>query len=120
MSLIPPSTPRAARSSAPSQSQHSMSSSRGGGFTSARSRPSKIRCEGSLRASIEKTAGFSPDRVDALVWAMSDLLVEPMPAEGHFEYMRQLAASLKPAPPEPPKPVYAPGSLEYERQQAEK
>jgi len=24
------------------------------------------------------------------------------------------------APPEPPKPVYAPGSLEYERQQAEK
>jgi len=70
------------------------------------------------------TAGYlgdrSPDRADALVWAMSDLLVEPMPAEGHFEYMRQLAASLKPAPPEPPKPVYAPGSLEYERQQAEK
>jgi hypothetical protein len=51
---------------------------------------------------------------------MSDLLVEPMPNEGHFEYMRQLAASLKPAPPEPPKPMYAPGNLEYERQQAEK
>src|ERR1700731_3671323 len=39
-----------------------------------------------------KAAGFSPDRVDALVWAMSDLLVEPMPSEGHFEYMRQRAA----------------------------
>jgi len=26
-----------------------------------------------------KTAGFSPDRVDALVWALTDLLVEPMP-----------------------------------------
>ena len=65
-------------------------------------------------------AGFSPDRVDALVWAMSDLLVEPMPNEGHFEYMRQRAAALKKPPPEPPKPVYAPGSLEYERQQAEK
>ncbi|HJZ14066.1 MAG TPA: hypothetical protein VJ251_01215, partial [Stellaceae bacterium] len=42
-----------------------------------------------------KAAGFSPDRVDALVWAMSDLLVEPMPNEGHFEYMRQRAAALK-------------------------
>ena len=62
----------------------------------------------------------SPDRVDALVWAMSDLLVEPMPSEGHFEYMRQRAAALKKPPPEPPQPVYAPGSLEYERQQAEK
>ena len=67
-----------------------------------------------------KAAGFSPDRVDALVWAMSDLLVEPMPNEGHFGYMRQRAAALKKPPPEPPKPVYAPGSLEYERQQAEK
>src|SRR4029077_4982768 len=26
-----------------------------------------------------KAAGFSPDRVDALVWALTDLLVEPMP-----------------------------------------
>jgi phage terminase large subunit-like protein len=67
-----------------------------------------------------KAAGFSPDRVDALVWAMSDLLVEPMPNEGHFEYMRQGAAALKKPPPEPPKPVYAPGSLEYERQRAKK
>src|ERR1700732_1148563 len=66
------------------------------------------------------SAGFSPDRVDGLVWALTDLLVEPMPSEGHFEYMRQRAAALKKPPPEPPKPVYAPGSLEYERQQAEK
>src|SRR6201993_4100510 len=42
-----------------------------------------------------KAAGFSPDRVDALVWAMSDLLVEPMPNECHFEYMRQRATALK-------------------------
>jgi len=27
-------------------------------------------------------AGYSPDRVDALVWAFSELLVEPMPGEG--------------------------------------
>jgi hypothetical protein len=33
--------------------------------------------------------------------------------------MRQRAAALKP-PPEPPKPVYAPGSMEYEREQAAK
>jgi len=68
-----------------------------------------------------KAAGFSPDRVDALVWAMSDLLVEPMAAEGHFEYMRQRAAALKPPPPEPVKQVYAPGSMEWAaQQQAEK
>jgi phage terminase large subunit-like protein len=24
-------------------------------------------------------AGYSPDRVDALVWALTELLVEPMP-----------------------------------------
>ena len=56
----------------------------------------------------------------ALVWALTDLLVEPMPSEGHFEYMRQRVAALKKPPPEPPKPVYAIGSVEWERQQAEK
>ena len=35
-----------------------------------------------------KAAGFSPDRVDALVWALTDLLVEPMPGEGIIEYYR--------------------------------
>ena len=35
-----------------------------------------------------KTAGFSPDRVDALVWAMSDLLVEPVPGAALIEYYR--------------------------------
>jgi predicted phage terminase large subunit-like protein len=37
------------------------------------------------------TAGYSPDRVDALVWALSDLLVDPAPAEGIFELYRQIA-----------------------------
>jgi phage terminase large subunit-like protein len=36
-------------------------------------------------------AGFSPDRVDALVWALTDLLV-PMSNEGIYELYRQLAA----------------------------
>lgn len=35
-----------------------------------------------------KTAGFSPDRVDALVWALTDLLVEPMPGEAMIEFYR--------------------------------
>jgi phage terminase large subunit-like protein len=35
----------------------------------------------------------SPDRVDALVWALSDLLVQPMPHAGIFERYRQLAAN---------------------------
>ena len=38
-----------------------------------------------------KTAGFSPDRVDALVWAMSDLLVEPLPGAAMIEYYRMRA-----------------------------
>jgi phage terminase large subunit-like protein len=36
-----------------------------------------------------KTAGFSPDRVDALVWALTDLLVEPLPGEAILEYYRR-------------------------------
>ena len=27
-------------------------------------------------------AGFSPDRVDALVWGLTELLVDPMPSFG--------------------------------------
>jgi phage terminase large subunit-like protein len=35
--------------------------------------------------------GRSPDRVDALVWALTDLLVEPMPDQGIYDLYRQLA-----------------------------
>jgi phage terminase large subunit-like protein len=38
--------------------------------------------------------GYSPDRVDALVWALTDLLVEPMPGEGIFEVYRRLSDQL--------------------------
>jgi phage terminase large subunit-like protein len=37
---------------------------------------------------------FSPDRVDALVWALTELLVEPMPGEGIYEVYRQLSGKL--------------------------
>jgi predicted phage terminase large subunit-like protein len=37
-------------------------------------------------------AGYSPDRVDALVWALTELLVEPRAGDGIFEAYRQLAA----------------------------
>ena len=40
-----------------------------------------------------KTAGYSPDRVDALVWAFTELLVEPIPNEGIFELYRERAAA---------------------------
>jgi phage terminase large subunit-like protein len=36
-------------------------------------------------------AGCSPDRVDALVWALSELLVEQTANEGIFELYRQWA-----------------------------
>ena len=49
-------------------------------------------------------AGYSPDKVDALVWALTDLFVEPMAHSGIFELYReqarQLAATnVKPAAP---------------------
>jgi hypothetical protein len=34
-------------------------------------------------------AGYSPDRVDALVWALSHLLVNPMKSEGLFLLYKQ-------------------------------
>lgn len=37
-------------------------------------------------------AGFSPGRVDALVWALTDLMVQPMPGFGIYELYRHLAA----------------------------
>ena len=39
----------------------------------------------------------SPDRVDALVWALSELLVQPMPHAGMFELYRDRATA-RPAP----------------------
>jgi len=41
-----------------------------------------------------RSAGYSPDRVDALVWALTDLLVDAMPAEGIYEVYRQLSGQL--------------------------
>ena len=43
-------------------------------------------------------AGGSPDRVDALVWAMTELLVEPHAGDGIFEAYRRLAAREDKAP----------------------
>jgi phage terminase large subunit-like protein len=42
-----------------------------------------------------RTAGFSPGRVDALVWAITELMVEPMAGFGIFEYYRRLATRLR-------------------------
>jgi phage terminase large subunit-like protein len=36
-----------------------------------------------------RSSGCSPDRVDALVWALTDLLVEPMRGQGIYEVYRQ-------------------------------
>src|SRR5690348_4527801 len=55
-------------------------------------------------------AGYSPDRLDALVWGLTELLVEPMPHWGIFEYTRQRAEAIRGQNPPPPEPVYAIGS----------
>ena len=69
-------------------------------------------------------AGFSPDRVDALVWGFSHLLVEPMKGEGIYEFYRQKAATAAAAKAAraaaTPAPQYAPGSVEYAMGQQQK
>jgi phage terminase large subunit-like protein len=39
-------------------------------------------------------AGFSPGRLDALVWALTDLMVQAMASFGAYEYARQQAEAL--------------------------
>jgi predicted phage terminase large subunit-like protein len=64
-------------------------------------------------------AGYSPDRVDALVWALTDLLVAEMPSWGIWEATRQRAEALKQqqagqiAAAKTVTPVLAPGSMEW-------
>ena len=66
-------------------------------------------------------AGYSPDRVDALVWAFSELLVEPMPGEGLYEWYRhQAKADAQPSKPQPAQTVPQPGSTEWLEAQEKK
>jgi hypothetical protein len=66
-------------------------------------------------------AGYSPDRVDALVWAFSELLVERMKGEGMFELARQQAeAAEQRRKPQPTQPVPQPGSMEWFEAQKKK
>ena len=52
-----------------------------------------------------EAAGYSPDRCDALVWACSELLVEPMKGWGIFELTRQRAEALAKSKEPPPPPT---------------
>jgi phage terminase large subunit-like protein len=36
-------------------------------------------------------AGYSPDRVDALVWAITELMVEAVPYQGLIDFYRERA-----------------------------
>ena len=65
-----------------------------------------------------EAAGYSPDRVDALVWAFTELLVEPMPSYAAYVLMREQAEAViarRKAEEEArkPKPSPARGSVEY-------
>ena len=66
-------------------------------------------------------AGYSPDRVDALVWAFSELLVEPMNGEGLYElYRQQVEAAAQRSKPQPVQTVPQPGSMEWFEAQKKK
>jgi hypothetical protein len=59
-------------------------------------------------------AGYSPDCVDALVWAFSELLVEPMKGEGIYQlYNQQAEAAAQRSKPQPAQTVPQPGSTEW-------
>ena len=66
-------------------------------------------------------AGYSPDRVDALVWAFSELLVEPMNGEGIYElYRRDAEAAAQRSKPQLAQNVPQPGSMEWFEAQKKK
>jgi hypothetical protein len=74
---------------------------------------------GSLTFDLEQRIN-APDRlhrVDALVWGLTELLVEPMPNWGILEYTRQRAEAIRGPNPSPPQPEYAIGCVEWQRQQ---
>jgi phage terminase large subunit-like protein len=67
-----------------------------------------------------QTAGYSPDRVDALVWAFTELLVDQMEGYGIFELQRRQVEELERKKAEArkrPETVYAKGSMEWQHQQ---
>ena len=66
-------------------------------------------------------AGYSPDRVDALVWAFSDLLVQPMESAGLYElYRRRAEAAAQRNKPQPAQSVPQRGSMEWFEAQKKK
>jgi phage terminase large subunit-like protein len=67
-----------------------------------------------------RTAGYSLDRVDALVWTFTELLVDQMEGYGIFELQRRQFEELERKKAEarkPPAQVYAKGSMEWQAQQ---
>jgi hypothetical protein len=67
------------------------------------------------------TAGYSPDRVDALVWAFSELLVEPMKGEAMFELARRNAeAAEQRRKPQPTQTVPSPARWSGSRRRRRK
>ena len=85
---------------------------RNAAFTAVRASRGKV-----VRAEPVATL-YQQGRVDALVWAFSELLVEPMKGEGMFELARQQAeAAEQRRKPQPTQPVPQPGSMEWQAEQ---
>ena len=108
---LPRSAPRAARWCGPNRWRALPAGPR----PSHRHLPATRRPDDKFTSDIDRAAaGYSPDRVDALVWAFSELLVEPMNGEGISEFYRRNAeAAEQRDKPQPTKTVYAPGSMEW-------
>ena len=76
-----------------------------------------------IAASIREFGSTNPvliDEEDGIIAGAGRVLAAHLLGLDEVPCIVQLAASFKPAPPVPPKPVYAPGSMEWQAQQAEK
>ena len=60
-----------------------------------------------------QAAGYSPDRVDALVWAATDLLIEQMAGWAIYEVYRRKAAAAEAEKAGLPPPPPTPAEVEY-------
>ena len=80
------------------------------------------KAPGSVGRSDRAAAGYSPDRVDALVWAFSELLVKPMNCEGIYELYRRrdAEAAAQRSKPQPTQTLPQPGSMEWFEAQKKK
>ena len=113
------------KSKMPRNPRRAPNLSRGRAHADRSTFPSRLQLEDQMTnftSDIDRAAArYSPDRVDAVVWAVSELLVEPMNGKGIFElYRRDAEAAAQRSKPQPTQTLPQPGSMEWFEAQKKK